>query len=338
MYQLARVPVLALLLCAVPGCEAPPAPPEAPLDRVAGALLDLFPEIDLLCLGEQHGSVEDAQLREALVRHPTFVERVDVVVVEFINPLHQAVVDRLVRGGEVVSRDELRPAWLDAGLGAYWDLPHYEAFLRSVAEVNRDLATDRKIPVVGLAMPIPWSTIDNPEALLAYLDRQRHYADRVGELVLDPGLRGVAVFGAGHCERRGMGFPALLETEQRQRVAAVVPLPSASRSKAQRLGIALGDDPSFLPIAGTSRSDLPAGDLLFEGHAVAEWKLGEIVDGLFDAGAAPPTILPPDEASLEGETRLELDRRTELLSTARALEGDGASPSSQRMNPTSDHE
>ncbi len=106
------------------------------LSTVAGDILSLWDEADLVCLGETHGSVLDQAMREALVAHPRFAATVDVIVIEFANPLHQALLDRLVLEGEPLSREQLRPIWLDAGLGEVWELPLYEAFLRAVARLS----------------------------------------------------------------------------------------------------------------------------------------------------------------------------------------------------------
>src|SRR5215475_9767602 len=102
-------------------------------------ILSAWNQADLVCLGEGHGSKQDSDLRIALVRNPQFARTVKLIVVEFANPVHQDVLDRFVLDGEQVPRDELASVWRDTTNPQTWESPVYEAFLRSVREVNQRL-------------------------------------------------------------------------------------------------------------------------------------------------------------------------------------------------------
>lgn len=211
-----RVASLAFLLLAAAGCSAPE----------VEEILAFWDEADLVCLGEEHGSRADAALRLALVAHPRFAATVDVVLVEFASPLHQELLDRFVVGGEELDRTALRPLWLDAGLGEFWESPVYEELLRAIREVNLGLPPAERVRVVAGAAPVDWSAVDSAEGLVPYLDRQRIFAARATEVVLAPGLQGLAVYGAAHCARDGAGFPAALPPALAARVRTVPPRPA----------------------------------------------------------------------------------------------------------------
>lgn len=54
-------------------------------------MLAAFDSVNLVALGERHWAREDSQFRFALVRNPAFAQKVNDIVVEFANPLYQAV-------------------------------------------------------------------------------------------------------------------------------------------------------------------------------------------------------------------------------------------------------
>jgi hypothetical protein len=52
----------------------------APLQSLVEGILAAWDGADLVCLGEDHGSSSDSELRIALIRNPEFARRVDVIV------------------------------------------------------------------------------------------------------------------------------------------------------------------------------------------------------------------------------------------------------------------
>lgn len=240
-----RVTSLALLLLATAGCPAPELDPGAGAQRPASGpdgrrpasaptvaeveeILASWNGADLVCLGEEHGSEADAALRLALVAHPRFAATVDVVLVEFASPLHQELLDRFVMAGEALDRATLRPLWLDAGLGEFWESPVYEELLRAIREVNLDLPPGQRVRVVAGAAGVDWSAVDAADDLVPFLDRQRIFAAVATEAVLAPGLEGLAVYGAAHCAPDGAGFPAALPAALAARVRTVPPRPAGA--------------------------------------------------------------------------------------------------------------
>ncbi len=282
-------------------------------------LLRLWDDADLVCLGEHHGDLDDHALRTALVRHPSFPGTVRVVIVEFVNPLHQELLDRWVVRGEDLPAHRLRPLWRDAGASELWDLPIYEELLRAVRDVNRHLAVGERVRVVGGAAPIPWDQVEAPQDLVPWLDRERLILETVRREVLRPARKGLAIFGAGHCERSGMGFPSRLGIEEAARTRSVFGFFGAEGRQAAREALGVGPGPEWIPVRGTDLAGVAAGRMLFEGHAVARTTLGELADALV---FFPPEVTAPRQepsASVGPGFENELQRRWELLRQAHAL-------------------
>jgi hypothetical protein len=51
------------------------------LQPIVTGILNAWDKADLICLGEDHGSKNDSDLRIALVEHPDFIRRVKVVMI-----------------------------------------------------------------------------------------------------------------------------------------------------------------------------------------------------------------------------------------------------------------
>ena len=64
------------------------------LQTIVKGILAAWDKADVICLGEDHGSKNDSDLRIALVEHPDFVRKVNVIIVECANVEHQDILDR----------------------------------------------------------------------------------------------------------------------------------------------------------------------------------------------------------------------------------------------------
>ena len=109
---------------------------KARLQPIVNGILLAWDKYDVVCLGEDHGSKNDSDLRITLVEHPDFLRRVNVIMVEFANTAHQGILDRLILDGQDVPRDQLGQVWIGSSGTPVWESPIYEAFLRAVARVN----------------------------------------------------------------------------------------------------------------------------------------------------------------------------------------------------------
>jgi hypothetical protein len=170
----------------------------ARLQNIVKDILVAWNKADVICLGEDHGSRNDSDLRIALVEHSDFVQSVKVIIVESANIEHQDLLDRFVLEGEEMPRQKLRTVWSDATSADVWESPIYEAFLRAVRKANLAVPRDRRIRLIGG---------DHPKET----NRGRFIRDLVSREILSKRLKGLAIYGSGHCERRGGGFPGELE-------------------------------------------------------------------------------------------------------------------------------
>jgi len=177
------------------------------LQTIVKGILAAWDKADVICLGEDHGSKNDSDLRIALVEHPDLVRKVNVIIVECANVEHQDILDRFALEGEDMPREKLRAVWSDANGAEVWESPIYEAFLRAVRKANLAVPQNQRVRLIGG---------DNPKET----NRGRFIREAVSREILSKGLRGLAIYGAGHCECRGMGFPGELESKYPGRIWA----------------------------------------------------------------------------------------------------------------------
>ena len=99
---------------------------KARLQPLVKGILAAWDKADVVCLGEDHGSKNDSDLRITLVEHPDFIHKVKMIMVEFANVAHQDILDRLIFEGEEMTHQQLRVVWADANGHEVWDAPIYE--------------------------------------------------------------------------------------------------------------------------------------------------------------------------------------------------------------------
>ena len=215
---------------------------KARLEDVVKEILHAWDTYDVVCLGEGHGDKNDSDLRISLVEHPDFSRKVKSIIVESADSLQQDLLDRFILDGENLSREQLRAVWKETSGKAVWELPIYEAFLRTVRSVNSTLPRNERIRVIAG---------DNSNQT----NRGKFIRDAVSHEILSKGMKALAIYGSGHCERRGMGFPGELSAEYPGRIwsAAGFHHPDEGRRV-----FGLGDEPEVILITGTSKEKLPA--------------------------------------------------------------------------------
>ena len=158
-------------------------------DGVTTNLLSAFDHVDVVALEETRGNKADSELRLRLVRDPDFPFRVNNIIVEFGNSLHQAILDRYIAGQDV-SEAEIEAVWRDTTQVAAWDAPVYAEFLATVREVNQKLPPLRRLHVFAGDPPIDWDAVKTKQDLQAFLARRRfpvsinHVAVQAGQKVL----------------------------------------------------------------------------------------------------------------------------------------------------------
>ena len=222
---------------------------KARLQPVVAGILAAFETHDVVCLGEGHGRKNDSDLRIAVVEHPDFVRKVDVIMVECASVDQQSVLDRFIVDGEEMSREELSVVWRTAHGAEVWEAPIYEQFLRTVHTANLRVPKDERVRVLGG---------DDPKEP----NRGKFIRDAVSREILSKELKGLAIYGSGHCQCRGMGFPGELAGQYPGRIWAVFGFHDVDEG---RRVFGLGDEPELIRITGTDKEKIPATKLFFFG-------------------------------------------------------------------------
>jgi uncharacterized iron-regulated protein len=251
---------------------------KARLQPIVKGILAAWDKFDVVCLGEDHGSKNDSDLRIALVEHPDFVRKVRVIMIESASVAHQDVLDRFIVEGEEMPREKLRVVWSDASGAEVWESPIYEAFLRAVHKAN--LAVPRMQRVRVLAG-------DNPKES----NRGRFIREAVAREILDKGLKGLTIYGAGHCENRAMGYPGEIGDRYPGKIWSAFQFYDVD---AGRRVFGLGDAPALIPITGTEKAKLPIGKMFFLGRYNDPSTLGDITNAVVYFGSVKDVKVHPN--------------------------------------------
>jgi hypothetical protein len=202
-----------LVICLSTAIAIGQAPPASKPQPAVEEILRRFDQYQVVMLGEIHGSIQFDQLLKKLVQDPGFAGRVNDIVVEMANALHQPVLDRYIAGAEVPP-EALRPVWQDV-VGAPGGIatPPYHDLFATVREVNRRLGPERKIRVLAGDPPIDWNRVRAREDVAPFLPfRDEHYGSVVRFEVLAKRRKALLIMGAGHFRRRE-GKPGLIEQQ-----------------------------------------------------------------------------------------------------------------------------
>jgi hypothetical protein len=249
---------------------------KARLQGIVNGILAAWDRADVVCLGEDHGSKSDSDLRITLVEHPDFIRKVSAVIVEFADSNHQNILDRLALDGEDIPREQLRALWKDTS--GPWESPIYEAFLRAVRKVNLALPRDKRLRLIAG---------DNSSER----NRGRFIREAVSREILDKHLKALAVYGSGHCENRAMGFPGEIGNKYPGRIWSVSSFYNVDEG---RRVFGLGDEPELIPITATEKAKLSVGKMFFRGSYNDPATLADLFNAIVYYGNVKDIKVPPD--------------------------------------------
>jgi Haem-binding uptake, Tiki superfamily, ChaN len=301
---------IALVLLLVPAAEA-----QRRYVGVVEQILDAWKTADVVCLGEDHDRYYDNELRMALIQHPAFPRTVRVIVVELANSVHQDLLDRFILDGATMSREELAPIWRDATNPEVWESPIYEQLLRAIQEVNLRLPRDQRVRVLAGDSKVDWSKITRPEELIPLMNRGGNIRDIIATQVLDAHLKALAIYGAGHCNKLGTGFPGELAGRYgKERMWSISPLIRTAGTEKGRAVFGLAAEPAYIVVANSRWSATPAADMLTP--ALARFEMGRVYDAIVYHGDVPDRVVGPDMAAFRARMGQELDRRAKILADA----------------------
>jgi hypothetical protein len=261
---------------------APDEATKARLQKIVKGILAAWDKADVVCLGEDHGGKNDSDLRITLVEHPDFVHKVNVIIVESANAAHQDILDRFILDGEELPREKLRVVWSDADGAEVWESPIYEAFLRAVRKANLAVPRQQRVRLIGG---------DDPSVS----NRGKYIREAVSREILSKGLKGLAIYGAGHCVCHGGGFPGELADKYPGKIWAVFGFFSDEGVQEGRRIFGLGDEPTLIPVTGTDKAKLPAGRMFFLGTYNQSAALGDVVNEIVYYGNIKDAKVYPDK-------------------------------------------
>src|SRR6185295_19923830 len=104
-------------------------------------------------------------------------------------------------------------------------------------------------------------------------------------------FKGLAIYGSGHCERRGGGFPGELESTYPGRIWAASTFYDVEEG---RRVFGLGDEPKLIPITGTERARLSVGKMFFLGSYNDPATLADLFNAIVYYGNVKDIKVPPD--------------------------------------------
>ena len=129
-------------------------------------------------------------------------------------------------------------------------------------------------------------------------------------------MKALAIYGAGHCVKVGMGFPGELRDKYPGRLWSVYGFFGAEGAREGKRVFGLGTDPAYLLVTGTPRASLPAADMLM---ALRGESLEDMLDAIVYYGDTTDVVVGADLKDLKSKYGAELERRNHLLEEALQL-------------------
>lgn len=298
-----------------------------PVIAQVAAQLDRHP---LVMLGELHRSRETHAFLQQMLRDPSFICRIDDVVVESGNARLQALADTYVSGGDV-SAATLQSVWRETAVPLTWNSPLYRHVFETVRAINQEHLCPKPVRVLLGDPPLDWSTITTPQQYARWTDRDGHYAGVVERDVLAKGHRALLIAGELHAMKAvptelqddppTLTVAQILERDHPGALFSIATVPS--RNGARALG--LGASPSFAVVQGTPRADVSYQFADWDSAVVRtgesgwtfardkHWpRVGSVIDGLLYLGGNH-SVYPSPRIYLDPAYQRELRRRAAII-------------------------
>jgi hypothetical protein len=179
--------------------------PEAPILGILAA----FDKYEVVGMDAAHGDKDLDDLILRLLREPSFLSKVDDVVVECGNSSYQSVLDRYIAGHEVTLR-EVRPVWRNTTQPMCSVSGFYEMLFPLIRRINQRSSTGKKLRVVAGDPPLNWSKVTQQSDVM--LDRDASIASVMEKEVLSKHQRALMLFGTFHLFHANKFAPPGLES------------------------------------------------------------------------------------------------------------------------------
>jgi hypothetical protein len=192
-----------------------PTPPSAPAgsaladpkpEGATQAIFAAFKDHTIVTMEAQHGLKDVDDFILSLIRHPSFADVVNVLIVEGLNSRYQAVLDRYV-AGEDVPFSEVEKA-LDGHLDAF-----RSQVVGLVRRLNQTLPADKRLRVVAGEPPTDWSEMRTAEQMRMLLGggRDESLTAVLDREVFAKGRKALVLYGTGHVHHTGESGIAVYE-------------------------------------------------------------------------------------------------------------------------------
>ncbi len=163
------------------------------------AILAAFDKYEVVAMPEDHGLKDLDDFIFALVRNPTFPDRVNDVVVECGNPLYQPLLDRYIAGEDVPLVD-VRRVWRNADqpICGGWGFGFFEQLYPLLRAINQKLPPGKRIRALAGGLPIDWEQIKGFDDILKLGPRDAGIASVMEKEVLAKRRKALMLFGDFH--------------------------------------------------------------------------------------------------------------------------------------------
>jgi len=280
------------------------AAPANPVAQIARQLDDHR----LVMIGEFHRWQELHAFLQRMLRDPTFICRVDDVVVEFGNSRLQPIADAYGSGADVPEA-RVQSMWRETAVPLTWNSPVYRQFYDAVRELNQAHLCPHPVRIVLGDPPLDWSKIKTVQDYAPWTDRDGSLATVVEREVLAKGRRALVLAGIAHAVKRGGDEgPAAAELIERKHPGAlfsIVPI----RSPATAAAMKMPAPPSFRTVRA---SELAGMDFALISKVAPGKRVGEVVDGVLYVGDKETSVYPPPTIYLDPAYERELRRRAAI--------------------------
>jgi hypothetical protein len=161
------------------------------------AILAAFDKYEVVAMPEGHGMKDVDDFILALIRDPSFPNKVNDIEVECGNSLYQPVLDRYIAGMDV-SFTEVRKVWRNTTQSMCGQSGFFEQFFPLVRAINQKLPTTKRLRVLAGDLPIDWEKVKTSEEARKFLDRGPSIVSVMEKEVLSRHRKALMLFGTFH--------------------------------------------------------------------------------------------------------------------------------------------
>jgi hypothetical protein len=201
-----------------------------PVNAFTG-IVEAFRTHSVVTLSDPHGDAQVLAFTLALLRDPRLPLSINDIVVENGNALHQAAMDRYIRG-ENVPYPELRKAWEDTTQAQVLsprggEIPE---MYRVIRQVNASLPKERQVRVLLGDPPIDWAKVNTRVDFLKWLEMRDSYPAAVIQTeVLAKERKALVVYGQIHAQRKNILSNYAVEDPRMQTIVSILTAVSSAR-------------------------------------------------------------------------------------------------------------